>query len=192
MADMAKALDKARAAWGQAAVLQGGGTGGPWQGAKELGRLLVQRIIDGAGRVRMGTLADLQHALAELGFAKVNESEWNPPGRQIFYQSGHVVVRVKTKGDKPSPRNFPRENRAHLSVSLTDGKGLEWMNDLGKFNAAGRLAPKAITPVDRFQPTDFQGNPQKFVLLMGGKYTGIHPDAWADSTHFFFPVDTLT
>jgi hypothetical protein len=54
------------------------------------------------------------------------------------------------------------------------------------------LAAKAMTTAENFKPTDFQNNPQRFVVIMGGKYDGAGPDAWAQRTHFPFPDNLLS
>ncbi len=77
----------------------------------------------------------------------------------------------KTKGDKAGFR----ANQPHLSVSLVDGTGLNWCNELAKFNAEGELAAKSMTTPERFNPIDHDGQPQKFVVIMGGLYDGQAP-----------------
>ena len=94
-----------------------------------------------------------------------------------------VVVRLKTKGDA---RGF-RANQPHLSAGMTDGKGTQWQNDVAKFGACGAVEAKAMTTPENFQPIDFQGNPQRFVVITGGKYDGAGQQAWADRTHFPCP-----
>jgi len=155
-----------------------------------LGKRLMAELIDPASRmVRTSSLNNLAGALNGLAFQKISDVEYGPAsGRQIFYRNGRVVVRVKTKGDKAGFR----ANQPHLSAALTDGAGLDWFNELAKFNYQGQLAAKAMTTPERFQPTDHQGNSQRFVVIMGGQYSGPGPDAWAQRTHFTFPGNCLT
>jgi hypothetical protein len=155
-----------------------------------LGKNLMSAIVDPAScTVRTSSLASLESTLASLGLLKISDVEYGPPGgRQIFYRNGKVVVRVKTKGDAAGFR----ANQPHLSAALTDGNGLDWFNELAKFNYQGQLAAKAMTTADRFKPADHQGNSQRFVVIMGDQYDGPGPDAWAQRTHFTFPGNNLT
>lgn len=146
------------------------------------------------GVVRFADLTSLDRALRALGFAPASKMAFGPPGGwQVFYKNGIVVVRIKTKGDAQGPRT----GQPHLSVGVTDGQGDKWFNDLAKFNLHGQLAAKAISSADRFKPTDHDNNPQRFVMIPGGKseqalakagkQLGDVLDAWADRTHFPFP-----
>jgi hypothetical protein len=74
-----------------------------------------------------------------------------------------------------------------LSVAVNDGQGLDWQNDRGKLTAYGKVEAKAMTTPDNFQPVDFQGNSQRFVVIQGGQYSGPGQQAWADRTHFPCP-----
>jgi len=54
-----------------------------------------------------------------------------------------------------------------------------WPSSLG----TGKLVAKAITDPAKFKETDFQGNPQKFVLLPTN-FDISAVDQWAAQTHF--------
>ena len=157
---------------------------------KEIGKRLMTTIIHSDLRVvKFNSLGLLEMKLQSLGFSKIADQSYGPPGgRQLFYKQGRVVVRIKTKGDE---KGF-RANQPHLSAALTDGNGLDWFNELAKFNYRGELAAKAMTTAENFKPTDFQNNPQRFVVILGGKYDGAGPDAWAQRTHFPFPDNLLS
>jgi len=154
---------------------------------KQFGAVVMNRLVDaGSGIVRYSDLLSLDAVLRdELGFRLEQKEAFGPPGGwQLFYRNGRIVVRVKTKGDAKGYR----ADQPHLSVSLNDGNGLDWQNDQAKFSAAGKIAPKVMTPAEKFQPgTDFQGNPRRFELILGGRYSGPGPDVWAGRTHFPFP-----
>ena len=152
---------------------------------KESAAELMQVLIDEhSKRVRFRSLLDLNAALNKLGYRVIQKQQYGPAGGwQLFYALERLLVRIKTKGDEKGPR----ANQPHLSVSLYDGKALDWQNDQAKINAKGKIEPKAMTTADRFQEIDFQGNPQRFVVIMGGKYDGPGADAWANRTHFQFP-----
>lgn len=147
---------------------------------------LMSLLIDGSTRlVRFSSLVAVHASLNRHGFRLIQKQCFGPVGGyQLFYASGRLLVRIKTRGDERGPR----ANQPHLSVSLYDGKALDWQNDQAKFNALGRVEPKAMTTPDRFQPVDFQGNPQRFMLILGGQYDGEGADAWANRTHFQFPA----
>jgi hypothetical protein len=152
---------------------------------KEKAAKLMSLLVNADSRlVRFESLKALNESLNRHGFQVIQKQCYGPPGGyQIFYASGRLLVRIKTRGDEKGPR----ANQPHLSVSLYDGKALDWQNDQAKFNAHGRVEPKAMTTAERFQPIDFQGNPQRFMLILGGQYDGAGADPWANRTHFQFP-----
>ena len=152
---------------------------------KEKAVKLMNLIVDADTRlVRFASLLALHDSLNRHGFRLIQKQSYGPAGGyQIFYASGRLLVRIKTRGDEKGPR----ANQPHLSVSLYDGRALDWQNDQAKINARGRVEPKAMTTAERFQPIDFQGNPQRFVLILGGQYDGAGADPWANRTHFQFP-----
>lgn len=154
-----------------------------------LAKRLMTALVEPASRlVRTSSMSSLDCSLQTLGFQKISDVEFGPlGGRQLFYRNGRIVVRVKTKGDKAGFR----ANQPHISAALTDGVGIEWFNELAKFNYQGELAAKAMTTPERFQATDHQGNPQRFVVIMGGEYVGAGPEAWAARTHFPFAGNYL-
>jgi hypothetical protein len=147
-------------------------------------KLMTLLIDPDTQLVRFSSLFALHGSLNRHGFRLIQNQEFGPSGgRQLFYASHRLLVRIKTQGDSKGPR----ANQPHLSVSLYDGVAPDWQNDQAKFNAQGRPEPKAMVSADRFQPVDFQGNPQRFVVIMGGQYDGAGADAWANRTHFQFP-----
>jgi hypothetical protein len=158
---------------------------------RQAGPALMATLVDRTSQLaRFTVLETLKEVLEDLGFRVVLNQEFGPPGgRQIFFQRGLVVVRVKTRGDKAGPR----ANKGHLSAGITDGKGLDWTNDLAKYNAEGKFAAKAFTSAEKFKPIDFQGNPQRFVMIQGGANNTTPEedeklfDAWANRVHFNFP-----
>lgn len=120
--------------------------------------------------VKFNSLALLEVKLQSIGFSKIADHSYGPPGgRQLFYKQGRVVVRTKTKRDKEEHR----ANQPHLSAALTDGNGLNWFKELAKFNYRKELAAKAMTAAENLKRTDSQNNPQRFVVIMGGKYDGV-------------------
>jgi hypothetical protein len=148
-------------------------------------RLMALLIDADTHLVRFPSLIALHASLNRHGFHLIQKQAYGPAGGyQLFYARGRLLVRLKTRGDE----NGPRANQPHLSVSLYDGKALDWQNDQAKFNARGGVEPKAMTTPDRFNEIDFQGNPQRFMLILGGKYDGPGADAWANRTHFQFPT----
>jgi hypothetical protein len=159
--------------------------------APTLMRQLVEPHGPGTYRARAHSVRELHATLSKLGFTLIQNDIYGPPGgRQLFYRNRLVVVRVKTRGDE---KGF-RANQPHMSVSLTVGGNrpdgspqLDWQDDRAKVSGQGRIAAKAFVTPDRFQPIDFQGNPQRFVMIQGDLDTGPGPDAWAQRTHFLFP-----
>src|SRR6185295_14373320 len=156
-----------------------------YDACKKAGPELMAALVDRtSSTARFATVQSLNQVLTEtLNFRVVSNMEFGPAGgRQIFFQNGRVVVRVKTKGDARGPR----AEKPHLSVGITDGKGLDWTNDLCKLTAEGKVAAKSFTSADRFKPDDHQGNPQRFVLIGGPEDDDARMDAWANRTHFNF------
>jgi hypothetical protein len=153
---------------------------------KENAAKLMALLIDtDTHLVRFSSLLELHASLNRHGFRLIQKQAYGPAGGcQLFYSSGRLLVRLKTRGDERGPR----ASQPHLSVSLYDGKALDWQNDQAKFNARGGVEPKAMTTADRFQEIDFQGNPQRFMLILGEQYDGPGADAWANRTHFQFPA----
>lgn len=147
---------------------------------------LVVRSGD-AFTVRFSTMRSLADALYDTGFTHSHFVAFGPSGgRQIFFQSGLLVARVKTKGDERGPR----AGVAHMSIGITDGKGSQWFNDVAKLSGEGRIAAKAMTTADKFNPIDHDKNPQRFVLIRCNETpeeSMAAGDAWAARTHFNFP-----
>ena len=154
---------------------------------KQFAAVVMNQLVDArSGLVRFSDLLSLDRGLRGLGFELEQKHVYGPPGGwQLFYRNSRIVVRIKTKGDEKGYR----ADQPHLSVSLNDGKGLDWQNDQAKFNAAGQIEPKVMATADRFKPgADFQGNPRRFEMILGGRYDGPGPDVWAGRTHFPFPA----
>lgn len=157
--------------------------------AKQAGPRILTALVNPANcQVLFSNFDDLQRELEALGFSKVGDELWGPSGgRQLFFKNGIVMARVKTKGDKAGPRG----GIPHMSISITDGKGDQWANDLAKFNVLGHVAAKAFTSADRFKPTDHDGNPQRFIMIQGGAARSQDDsvfDDWGTRTHFTIPA----
>jgi hypothetical protein len=172
---------------GRLRVIEGGmpsSTMTPLQSAIKVAKSLLPKVVNpSTGMIRMSSIKELHRALLAEGFKLIKAESYGPSnGRQLFYRNGNVLVRVKTTGDAAGPR----AGKAHMSVGYNDGRGLDWQNDLGKFTANGKVEAKVITDPARFQPADFQGNPQKFVLLPT-RFEITQVDAWAGRTHFNAP-----
>lgn len=169
---------------------------GTYDAVRAAAPALMKQLVgpDGPGTYRALArgIRELHTTLTALGFTLILNQEYGPPGgRQLFYRNRLLVVRAKTKGDE---RGF-RANQPHMSVGLTVGGNkadgsprLDWQDDRAKISGQGKIATKALITADRFQPIDFQGNPQRFIMIQGGKDTGPGPDAWAQRTHFPFPA----
>ncbi|MBI4906943.1 MAG: hypothetical protein HY820_25165 [Acidobacteria bacterium] len=182
------AIEKAKKNWGQAEVLDGGAKGAA--STIEIARQTMQRampqIVDQAtNKIAFKTFQQFHNAMQKAGFKVIKVEKFGPDGGyQVFYQNGNVVGRFKTLGDAGGPRM----GQTHISFSLTDGKGLQWMNDMAKFNANGKLAPKNIVDPKKFDPAkDFQGNPHRFPVV-DSKFDIKVVDSWANSTHFNTPA----
>jgi hypothetical protein len=160
------------------------------QAAKAVARPLLARLVNPNSRLMTcRSLAELHDAFVREGFELVRVEPYGPRGGwQIFWRRGNVLARFKTRGETGGPR----ANQPHLSIAYNDGNGFQWQNDLGKFTYDGRVACKAQSdpsPNARrpFSPTDFQGNPQRFILLPTN-YSEAAVDAWAARTHFNAPA----
>ena len=156
--------------------------------AKAAGPKILAALVNPANcQVLFSDIAALERALQALGFEAVGDEPWGPiGGQQLFFKNGIVMARVKTKGDKAGPR----QGIPHMSISITDGKGDQWFNDLAKFNVLGHVAAKAFTSADRFKPIDHDGNSQRFVMIQGGaaRRQGLAVlDEWGTRTHFTIP-----
>jgi hypothetical protein len=134
--------------------------------------------------VKVKNILELDQILRQEGFQLTAVQEFGPPGgKQLFYQRGNLCVRIKTMGD----RGGPRANTPHISMGVNDGLGTAWYNDLAKVGADGRLTFKAQTTAEGFKPIDHDGNPQRFISILGGKTKG-NPteinDSWGQNCHF--------
>jgi hypothetical protein len=146
---------------------------------------VMSRLINGgANTIKELRFREFHKALTASGFKLVKAESFGPAGGyQLFYQSGRVFARFKTLGDKAGPRT----GMTHVSFSLTDGKALLWENDIGKFTKYGRLAPKNLVPLEKFDPTITEVGKRHFWYVIDSEYTSAAGDAWANSTHFSAP-----
>jgi hypothetical protein len=157
--------------------------------AKQAGPHILKALVNSANcQVLFSNFDDLERTLQGLGFANVGSEPWGPTGgQQVFFKNGILMARIKTKGDKAGPRG----GIPHMSISITDGKGDKWFNDLAKFNALGHVAAKAFTSADRLKLVDHDGNPQRFVMIQGGlarnQLESVFDD-WGTRTHFTIPA----
>jgi len=149
--------------------------------ATQTAKSLMSKLVGRATKtLNARSLQEIDETLTDAGFSLIKAEEYGPPGGyQLFWQKGNVLVRFKTLGEKTGPR----ANTPHLSAAFNDGRGLDWQNDLGKFNFDGKIVAKVITAADKLKPQDFQGNPQKFVLVPQ-QFDIRAVDAWAAQTHF--------
>jgi hypothetical protein len=167
-------------------VIEGGvaaGTRTAMQSAIETAKAILPYLVSRIDRqVSPRDLADLDGWLKDFGFYLIRAEPYGPDqgvtGWQLFWQKGNVLVRFKTTGENGGPR----QGIPHLSPGYNDGRGLDWQNDLAKFTWNGRIVAKCITDPAKFKATDFQGNPQKFVLLPTN-FDISAVDAWAAQTH---------
>jgi hypothetical protein len=185
------ALARARAKWGTARVIGVMDGGAATASELAIARPIVQRaipeIVDvGTNKIRLMTLREVDAALRNSGFQvlKVEVFPKGSAGYQIFYQNGPVIARFKTIGDAAGPR----AGVTNISFSLTNGKGVDWTNELAKFSAKGNPRPKSVVPPDRFKPgKDFQGNDQRMIVI-DSNFTPAAGDQWGDSVHFNAPT----
>ncbi len=158
---------------------------------RDAGRRLMPQLVDQVnGLARSRSMIAFHRLMTRLGFRLVKNEVYGPPGgHQLFYRLGDlddsfgIIARAKSRGDA---RGF-REGQPHFSIAVFQGAGMDWQDERAKFNRQGQLAAKSMTTTDRFNPIDFQSNPQRFVVIMGGRYDGPGADAWAGRTHFPFP-----
>ena len=160
--------------------------------AKNYAPIVMRQLVCGeTGILKIHSVRQFDFLMRKLRFKLIRRcpKRMPPGGYQLFYQRDIIVVRLKTKGDAGGYR----QNQPHASAGLTDGKGFDWQNDKAKFSKSGRIAPKVITHPDNFKNRDFQGNPQRFVLIEGSQYSEKEfqdrTDAWAKRTHFPCPLD---
>jgi len=167
-------------------VIEGGlepGTRTTLDAAKEsVGQILPSLLGRGGQKVLPRGIGALDGILTK--FKLVRAEKWGPDagktGWQLFWQKDNVLVRFKTTGENAGPR----ANKPHLSIGYNDARGFDWQNDMAKFTYDGKVAAKVITDPAKFKPeADFQGNPQRFVLLPTN-FDMSAVDAWAARTHF--------
>jgi hypothetical protein len=172
-----------------------------YDAARVAAPLIMPRLVDrSTGLVRFSSFAALDKELRSLGFSFLRKLEYGPPGGfQIFYSKdlnqSAFLVRIKTKGEV---KGRPRAETPHMSVAITDEAGELWQNERGKITASGKIEAKTMLwPKTDANPRgfeagskDFQNNPHRFAVILGGAYDGAGPDAWADRVHFAFPTGT--
>jgi hypothetical protein len=156
----------------------------PLQNAIGVARSILSKLVNPkSSAMTARNVKEMHENLIADGFRLIQAEAYGPEGGfQLFYQKGNVLVRFKSLGDAKGPR----ANQAHMSVGYNDGRGLAWQNDLAKFTATGKVEAKVISDAAKYNPVDFQGNPQKFVLLPS-KFDMAAVDAWAARTHFNAP-----
>lgn len=159
-------------------VIQGGGqcTGPTLAQSKQLGQRVIGRFVGPGGIVRFTDSRAVHENLLQMGFqlTQVSTHGVRPGGRQMFYQSGHVLVRLKTTGTN-------RRNAPHMTVSLARG-GTGWDDEHAKFNAAGNLAGKTMR-----RAGSGGGRTSSFTVIecqMDAHEFNDHMDDWAHATHF--------
>jgi hypothetical protein len=168
-------------------VLEGGMAPGirtAMESAIDTAKAILPYLVSRSDRtVSPRDLADLDGWLKDFGFFLIRAEPYGPDqgatGWQLFWQKGNVLVRFKTTGENGGPR----QGIPHLSLGYNDARGLDWQNDLAKFTWNARIVAKCITDPAKFKDTDFQGNPQKFILLPTN-FDISAVDAWAAQTHF--------
>jgi hypothetical protein len=145
-------------------------------------------LLNANQRVRFPTIGAFHnYTTADHPFTRVdNQPEpTRDSSRQIFYQHGHIQVRVKTDGTKFRPR-------PHLVVTLAVGKG--WDDEIGKFNSEGRLIPKLgflgfNMETGRARPGGLAAsNDWRTLSRLGTTLPDIvaREDQWANACHFDF------
>lgn len=169
-------------------LIQGGlasDTMTPLTAAMRTAKTVLPRLVDPVtNMMKVSTLAEVARILREEGFTLIKAEPYGPPGGyQFFWSKGNVLARFKTLGESRGPR----ASRPHLSLGFNDGRGLDFVNDIGKFNANGKILAKVVSNPETFQTRDFQGNPQKFVLLPTN-FEVAAVDAWANQVHWNAPA----
>jgi hypothetical protein len=177
------ATDRARDRWGISketpVVIDGAGDGGLFEDARQTVRGLMPQLVGLDGVVLKTKLAELHKLLTDFGLQKTDDQGYNPPGRQLFYKKGRLLVRIKTKGNPPSARY--RANQPHLSVGLMrDSVDTSFDAEMVKFSPIGRARPKSTRPGTFLLPVT--GTSER------PSYSG-DPDEWGRMTHFSFPPD---
>jgi hypothetical protein len=182
---MTSAADTARARWGIGQgvpiVYAGTGDGALFDDARSTARGLMPQLVSLDGIVRKTTLAELDSLLTSFGLKEIDDQPYNPPGRQLFYSRGRLLIRIKTRGNPPNASY--RANQPHLSVSLMkDGEDTSFAAEMVKFSPEGKAQPKSTGKGTLFLPvTGTAGN----VRFRGDA------EAWAKSTHFNFPPSIM-
>jgi hypothetical protein len=181
-----RAIDQARERWGidpgVPVVLEGSGSGQLFEDARKTVRGLMPQLVGLDGVVLKTTLAGLDKLLSSFGLERTGDQPYNPPGRQLFYRKGLLLIRIKTKGNPPEAKY--RANQPHLSVGLMkDSADDSFQAEIVKFSPTGRARPKATK-------ADKEGNlpPLLPVTVTKGNvsYSG-DEGQWAKMTHFNFP-----
>jgi hypothetical protein len=145
-------------------------------------------LLNANNRVNFPTIdAFHEYTTAQHPFARVDNQQepTRASSRQIFYQHGHIQVRVKTDGTRFRPR-------PHLVVTLAVGKG--WDDEIGKFNHEGRLIPKLgflgfNMETGRSRPGGLAAsNDWRNLARLGTTLPDIaaREDQWANACHFDF------
>jgi hypothetical protein len=140
---------------------------------RQMMQSLLADMLDAAGCVRFKSVVSCHdHLVRRYGFTLVRNVTWGvrPGGRHLFFQQGHVLLRIKTSGT-------PMRTEPHMTISVTDG--LEWPDEVAKLSRHGDLIPKQ-GGVNR---ADFRS-----LMRLGPDAAAIFAvdDAWADACHFNF------
>ena len=197
-------IEQARARWGQAEVLQGGGQSSvpPLLASKVAAQRVIARLVERDDRVHVDTVAELDRILtAALGFTKVREETGQVDGRRhLYYFCDHVMVRIKPDGSSAHPH-------AHMVITLVrnredeadESAGKEAMEQLtrresefAKFDRDGHLTAAQVVPklnprASRTGLTVVQGgkgNPSKHDLWQARR-------TWGRRCHFDFAISRL-
>lgn len=157
-------------------------------------KAFMEGLIDlPSNKVRFDSLARTHDYLTRNGFKLMwADDNYGQKGRwQLFYESGAfasamkgMTVRVKTHGEL----NGPRANKPHLSVGWTEGI---WTED-----DTQQTLPSGATITNLQGLPAFENEKNKF-NTSGDKEGKLPPpgsdkstaDAWANRTHFNFPIE---
>jgi hypothetical protein len=148
-------------------------------GYREIVGKLLKEILDARGLVQVPSIQELHNRLcsSDYGFVlRKNSDEYVlPGGRQLFYVTGPVLIRVKTGGTKAHPGD-------HMTVSLAEG--LDWPEEVAKFNHDGELVPR-LSPVVAALKANLWRSLVRLQEETGGAWEE-SDDRWAQSCHFDF------
>jgi hypothetical protein len=175
----------------------------------QLGNRLVQKLIrPGAQpaqvKVEFAALMPLHGALCSEGLRLVDREPYGPGldgernGWMLFYLKGHVLVRIKTNGERSGSRF--RQGLPHMSISLLGNKldkkpgktgaiDLSFGNEVAKMDCRGLIHAKVPPKIPAFSATltpagRIVADSAAAAAALQAKIAG---ETWADETHFVFP-----